>query len=459
MATPPPSLDRSHLRPGARIAVAVSGGADSVALFRRLVEERIDLGIVLSIAHVHHGIRGSAADADADFVAQLASRYDVPFHFRRVDVPAEMALRHQTLEEAARKLRYTFFEDLMGQGQAAAVATAHTLDDQAETVLFKLIRGAWTEGLSGIHPAVKAGAGWILRPFLETTRASIEAWLRSLNQSWREDASNLDLTHTRNRIRHELLPQLSTYNPEIARQLARMAAISADEEHYWQGELGRLLPSLLLAGKPVRGGGRANSTHPGEAIVALELERLKPLPAAVARRVLRAAARQLGASLGFDHTERLLALCDPTKQPVGDAGNKVALPRGIVAERTFRELRLVRGTHTESAAAAAPEYVFSIPGEVDAPEFGVSLRGEMANSGRLTGQPCAATLRRWKAGDQVTLRHSRSPKKVKEVLSRLRILGAEREFWPVVEFAGRIVWMRGVEVDAPEFVFVSRRLP
>jgi tRNA(Ile)-lysidine synthase len=437
----------------------VSGGADSVALFRRLIEERIELGIVLSIAHVHHGIRGSAADADADFVAQLAAGYDVPFHFRRVDVPAEMALHHESLEEAARKLRYAFFEELIAQGQAAAVATAHTLDDQAETVLLKLIRGAWTEGFSGIHPAVKAGAGWILRPFLETTRASIEAWLRSLNQSWREDASNLDLTHTRNRIRHELLPQLSTYNPEIARQLARMAAISADEEHYWQGELDRLLPSLLLPGKPVRGGGRANSTQPGAAIVALELERLKQLPAAVARRVLRAAARQLGVSLGFDHTERLLALCNRTKQPAGSAGNKVALPGGMVAERSFRELRLVRGAPSESPAAAAPEYVFSIPGEVDAPEFGVSLRGEMANSALQTGQACTAKLRRWKAGDQVTLRHSRSPKKVKEVLSRLRILGAEREFWPVVESAGRIVWMRGVEVDAPEFVFVARHFP
>jgi tRNA(Ile)-lysidine synthase len=435
----------------------VSGGADSVALFRRLVGERSALGVVLSVAHVHHGIRGSEADADADFVAKLAAVYDLPFHVQRVDVPSEKALRQETMEEAARRLRYAFFEDLITQGQVSAVATAHTLDDQAETVLFKLLRGAWTEGLSGIHHAIRTGDGWILRPFLEATRASIELWLRSLDQPWREDASNLDLGHTRNRIRHELLPQLSAFNPEIARQLARMAAISADEERYWQGELERLLPSLLLPGKPVRGGGRSNSTHPAEAIIAIELDRLRQLPPAVARRVLRAAARQVGARLNFDNTERLLALSGPTNRFSG-SGNKVTLPEGIVAERTLRELHLSRRAQSETPATRSQEYAFPIPGEVDAPEFGISVRGEMALSALETGQTCVATLRNWKAGDRVTLRHSRSPKKVKEILGRLGILGAEREFWPVVEAAGRIVWMRGVEVDAPEFVFVERRL-
>jgi tRNA(Ile)-lysidine synthase len=416
------------------------------------------LGIVLSAAHVHHGIRGSEADADADFVAELAAVYGVPFHVRRVDVPSEIALRRETLEEAARRLRYAFFEDLIAEGKVDAVATAHTLDDQAETVLFKLLRGAWTEGLSGIHRAVKTGEGWILRPFLETTRASIRPWLRSLKQPWREDTSNLDLAHTRNRIRHELLPQLSTFNPEIARQLARMAAISADEERYWQGELDRLLPSLLLPGKPVRGGGRSSSTHPAEATVAIELERLRQLPPAVARRLLRAAARQVGTRLDFDHTERLLALSGRTGRFAENRGSKVTLPDGIVAERTLRELRLSHRGQSKSPAPGTREYAFSIPGEVAAPEFGVSLRGEMAPSALQTGQTCVAILRNWKAEDRVTLRHSRSPKKVKEILGRLRISSPERDFWPVVEAAGRIVWMRGVDVDAPEFMFVERRL-
>src|ERR1700684_3452315 len=191
---PVPALTlRNHLiRPGQRIAVAVSGGADSVALLRRLLEERHKLGIVVSVVHVHHGIR-EAAEEDATFVAALAAAHDLPFYLHRTDAPAAAAALHGTLEEAARNLRYAFFRQLIADGLVDAVATAHTLDDQAETVLHKLLRGAWTEGLSGIHPVVPVEKGSILRPFLENTRAAIEEWLRQLKQPWREDASNQDL--------------------------------------------------------------------------------------------------------------------------------------------------------------------------------------------------------------------------------------------------------------------------
>jgi tRNA(Ile)-lysidine synthase len=464
MDAQPPVLSIHLFRPGQRIAVAVSGGADSVALLRRLIDERSALGIVLSVAHVHHGIRGLEADGDAAFAAELAAAYELPFHLGQVDVPAAVAQHGETLEEAARKLRYAYFEELMERERLAAVATAHTLDDQAETVLFKLVRGAWTEGLSGIHPVVQAGAGSILRPFLEATRSSIEAWLRSVNQSWREDATNLDLTHTRNRIRHQLLPQLSEFNPEIARQLSRLAAISAAEEQYWQIEMDRLLPSLLLPGKPIRGGGRSNSTRPEEATVAIELERLKQLPTAVGRRVLRAAVRQLGARLSFDQTERLMTMGTAGNGTGRATGTKVELPGGIVAERTLRELRLTRSAPGEGSipgggppeAAAVPEYPFAIPGEVNAPEFAVLLHGELVQSAAPSVEGCCATLRNWKAGDRVTLRHSRGPKKVTEILDRLRVHGTERSLWPVVEAEGRIVWMRGVEVDAPGFLFTAQ---
>ena len=445
MQAPSPALRSDFFHPGQRIAAAVSGGADSVALLRRLLEERSQLGVVLSVVHVHHGIRGREADADAAFVEELAGAFDLPFHLHRVDAPAAAAGNRETLEEAARNLRYGYFQELIKQGIAEAVVTAHTLDDQAETVLYKLLRGAWTEGLSGIHPLLPLEQGSILRPFLDTTRASIEEWLRELNQAWREDASNHDLAHTRNRIRHELLPLLCGFNPEIRRQLARMAEISAGEEHYWQGELTRLLPSLLLPGKPTRGGGRSTSTRPEQASVAMEIERLGRLHPAVSRRVLRAAARQLGARLNFDHTERLLALTRASNR-----SPQVELPGGVTAERTLRELRLTRS----APAPSAQEYRFSIPGEIDASQYGLTLRAELARGGEV----CSATLRNWKAADRVQLPHSRSPKKVAEVLDRLHVGGADRKSWPVVEAAGKIVWMRGVEVDAPEFVFASRPL-
>jgi len=227
MSAAPPILRNNLFRPGQRIAVAVSGGADSVALLRRLLEERPKLGIVVSAVHVHHRIREAAED-DAAFVAGLAAAHDLPFYLHRTDAPAAAATLHETLEEAARNLRYGFFRQLIADGQVDAVATAHTLDDQAETVLHKLLRGAWTEGLSGIHPVLAAEPGSILRPFLDNSHETLEAWLLSLPQPWREDASNRDLAHTRNRIRWQLLPLLRTFNPQIAGQLARLASISAD---------------------------------------------------------------------------------------------------------------------------------------------------------------------------------------------------------------------------------------
>jgi tRNA(Ile)-lysidine synthase len=448
MYTPPPvRTDIFHA--GQRVTVAVSGGADSVALLRRLLEECNRIGIVLSVAHVHHGMRGDEADADAAFVAGLAAQFDLPFYLHRVDVPARAAAAGETLEEAARRLRYSFFESLVAQGHTQAIATGHTLDDQAETVLHRFLRGAWTEGLSGIYPVVTLRQGRILRPFLETPRAQIEAWLGEIGQSWREDLSNRDPAFTRNRIRHELLPLLKSFNPEIARQLSRLAAMAADEEHYWEQELHRLLPSLLLPGKPVRGGGRASSTHPGETTVAIERVHLQQLHPAAARRVLREAARQLGVRLSFDHTHRLLALSNPAER---SHTSKLQMPGGLVAERSLREIRLTRKTGQDTHPAAVQEYGFSIPGEISATELEVFLRAELAH-GQDSLAPRCAILRTWRAGDRVRLRHARSAKKVKEVLDILRVTGEERERWPVVEVEGRIVWMRGVEVEAPEFLF------
>src|SRR5215469_15975933 len=128
-----PPIDRRLLRPGMRIAVAVSGGADSVALLRRLIEIAPEIGLVLSVAHVHHGIRGAEAELDAEFVSGLAVKYGLTLHRRDVDTPASARENRETIEEAARNLRYAWFRELMEQGEADVVATAHTLDDQAET--------------------------------------------------------------------------------------------------------------------------------------------------------------------------------------------------------------------------------------------------------------------------------------------------------------------------------------
>jgi tRNA(Ile)-lysidine synthase len=353
-------FDRSNIKPGDRLSVAISGGADSVALLLTLhaanSTTRDSLGVGLSAVHINHQLRGEESDADQRFVEDLCIALDIPLHLHHADVPARLAKTRadgdpETIEEAARNARYDFFTTLLTSGHADAVLTAHTLDDQAETVLMKLLRGAWTEGLSAIHPIVSLQKGKILRPFLNTRRSDIEAFLKSANQPWREDSTNTDIAFTRNKIRHELLPQLRAYNPSLDQTLANLAELAREEEARWQTDLSKILPQLLLPGKPVRGGGRAVSTAPGQSqsAVSIELDRLRTLDPALRRRVLRAAARQLGFRLSFDETARLLALCGFGPYPTVGAptvaartGAALELANGLRADRSPRELRLFR---------------------------------------------------------------------------------------------------------------------
>ncbi|MBB5059039.1 tRNA(Ile)-lysidine synthase [Granulicella aggregans] len=347
-------FSREYLRPGDRLCAAVSGGADSVALLLALHaanrQPKESLGVVLSAVHVHHNLRGAEADADAAFVADLCTRLEVSLHRIDADAPAHIEATGESMEEAARNLRYAAFHSLLATNQADAILTAHTLDDQAETVLMKLLRGAWTDGLSAIHPVLipeKPKTGRIIRPLLATRRSQIETYLRDLNQPWREDSSNADTHHTRNRVRHELMPLLRTFNPNLDQALANIAELARDEESRWQSEIARLLPQLLLPGKPVRGGGRSVSTNPANSALSIEIERLRSLDPALRRRVLRAAARQLGARLSFEETARLLALCGLQRHPTVTSRNGaiLQLSNHLRAERSIRELRLSRDLH------------------------------------------------------------------------------------------------------------------
>jgi tRNA(Ile)-lysidine synthase len=432
-ALPVLPVETGIFKPGLRLAVGVSGGADSVALLRALAERAGELGLVLHVAHLQHGLRGAEADGDLEFVRGLAARLGLPFHEERVDTGREASAASESIETAARRLRYAWFRRLLGSGEVDAVATAHTLDDQAETVLGKFLRGAWTEGLSGIHPAVEFSEGPILRPLLGATRAQVEAYLKAAGQGWREDSSNRDSAFTRNRIRHELLPLLEGWNPRLREHLAQMAALARDEEAWWQDEMARLAPQLVLPGRPVRGGGRAAGDGLG-----LEVTRLAALVPAAQRRLLRYAAEQLGAAPDFAATEALRTLA-----LTGRAGQRCELAQGVRAERTPRELRLSVGA-AGSGDETVPEYTGMVPGEIVAPAFGLRLRIEVATLG---GAALEATLRNWRAGDRVRLRYSGGPRKVKEVLERMRVTGSDRALWPVLEIGGRIVWMKGVELD------------
>src|SRR5580658_6260405 len=344
------TIARSLMSAGDRVCVAVSGGADSVALLLALAEanrEKEALGVVLSAVHVHHGLRGAEADADEGFVLNLCEQLGVPLVMERVDVAARQESEREGMEEAARELRYQVFWELMKSGRVDAVATAHTLDDQAETVMMKLLRGAWTEGIGGVAPVIEnkgqEGRGRIVRPMLGVRREDVEAYLRNRGQAWREDTTNGDVSLTRNRLRLELVPLLRGFNPGIDLALARLAEIARDEEAFWQAEVARLLPQVLLPGRPVRGGGRAVSTVTGNSSCAVEVERLRTMAPALRRRVIRAAARSIGCRISADETAKLLALAGlgQVHPPVAArSGVRLELAGRLRAERTAREIQL-----------------------------------------------------------------------------------------------------------------------
>ena len=434
---------QSLIRPGDRVSVAVSGGADSVALLRLLCELRSELGIVLSVAHFNHQLRGAESDADKRFVAELAARHKLQFHCGRGDVRSIAGEKHLSLEAAARHCRYDFFRALVVDGNANRIATAHTLDDQAETVLLRIVRGAGTRGLAGIYPCVaieptstSAQAATIVRPLLGIRREELKAYLTSIDQLWREDPSNRDLRHARNRVRHGILPRLErNLNPAARKALAEAAEIARAEEQYWDHEVSRELPAVWNHEERRL---RIDDNHRGNT------ERLAEFPLAMQRRLVRAAAESLGIRLEFRQVEEILGLC------VAELGSSTGLPGGWVVSRGRESLRF----DTAEDNPCDYEYKLQLPGRIELPELSSRLealvvrpsssqgynREHLLSSGLLGKQ---LTIRNWRPGDRFWPAHTKAAKKVKELLAEKHITGSERKLWPVIVAEGEIIWMRG----------------
>jgi tRNA(Ile)-lysidine synthase len=446
--------EHSLVKPGDRIGIAVSGGADSVALFRLMLALREELGIVLSVLHFNHLIRGADADADEAFVLQLAAVNSIETHTARGDAPEHARKTGVSLETAARELRYAFFRERIKAGEIDRAATAHTLDDQAETVLMRLIRGAGTRGLSGIFSAKEDGS--ILRPLLSVARADIETYLKSIDQDWREDRTNQEKKHLRNRIRHELLPALVRhFNPAIKNVLSRTAEIARAEEEFWSEQTASLLPLVQLAGKPTRGGGRDTSGVPS---LGLSVEALLKQPLALRRRLVRASAESLGIELDADHVEEVLAL-------IKGKGKAVKLPGAWGVTRSFRELQFEKPGFEKpgfekSAKRDISTYSFHlpVPGSVLIQEINTMVHARLEprgpseegyNSETIPGELLISndtlqilTVRSWRPGDRFWPAHTRSEKKVKDLLQEMKVPQARRGAWPVVEAGETLVWIQ-----------------
>ena len=263
----------------ARLIVAVSGGADSVALLHLLARLRTAWRLTLHVAHLDHGLRPDAS-RDAAFVQSLADRSQLPVTMERRDVAAECRRAGWSLEDGARRIRYQFLAEVARHQSASCVALAHTADDQAETVLMRLVRGTGLLGLGAMPSKRPLGDGWIVRPLLEVWRKDILAYVQDAELTYCEDPSNQDRRFVRNRIRHELLPLLARhYNPNIKGALTQLAEQSRWDYAYLQDAAGRQWR-------------RTARVHP-PAQIAMRIEVFWHQPKAIQRQLVRRAIQQL----------------------------------------------------------------------------------------------------------------------------------------------------------------------
>jgi len=436
------------IQPGDAVAAAVSGGADSLALLELLARLRERLGITLAVAHLDHRLRGAESEGDARFVEQIAARHHLPFFHQAQDVAAEARRQGANLEATARALRYSFLRELVQSGRVSKVATGHTADDQAETVLARMVRGAGTRGLAGIYPLVD---GWLVRPLLELRRAELRAWLTEQGLSWREDSSNRDLRLSRNRLRGAVLPLLEQFNPRLVEQLAATAEIARDEEDYWNRRVSELLEHVGVQrskGPRVQG-----STEGGQAsVLKLHLPRFVQLHRAEQRRLLRAALAQAGCTGAIDiaQVESLRRLATS-----GTSGQSL-LFSGLRAVRVFNSLELRRGRADRpddyefqvgvpgvcAIPATGTRLLFDLVGR-EACQTGYNIEEELLDFGRVR---TPLVVRNWRAGDVFESPSGQGVKKIKTLLLRRRVPAEERSGWPVVVSGRDVVWVRGFPV-------------
>jgi tRNA(Ile)-lysidine synthase len=418
------------LRPGYRVVVAVSGGPDSVCLFHLLRELAPRLGVIIDgIAHLNHKLRGEASEEDECFVAALAAQFNVPFYLEKEHV----ADAGGNLEQSARRARQAFFERLIREGAGDCVATGHTRDDQAETVLFRILRGSGLSGLAGILPVTREG---LIRPLLEVTRAEVKEFLRARGIAWREDETNLEPRFARNRIRNQLLPQLAReWNPHIREALAHLADLAGEEERWWSREVSRLAADLL----------RESLLRESYGGIEVQAPALAALPRAAARRLIR----HVAGKVEFEHVERVLDLA------LAQAGEgRLELP-GRVVIRSFDWLRFEDPNKPSRPAPVRVEapgrYAWAGGNTEVCFEVSESKRRRVGCASLKLSErriPASLELRGWRAGDHYRpVGHSRD-QKIKDLFQQARVPSWRRDSWPIVCSGSKILWVRDFGASA-----------
>ena len=463
----------SMVRPGDRIGMGVSGGADSVAMLRIFAELRARLGMAVLVLHFHHQLRGTEADEDERFVKAMAMDFDLEFESGRADVAGEARLHGWNVEDAARRMRYRFFTSVAEARDLNRVAVAHTANDQAETVLSHLLRGTGLTGLAGIYPA----AGLIIRPLLEVGRDELREFLSERKQPWREDATNQDTSRMRARIRHQLIPLLlRDFDPAAVTRLSRLAKHAREDETFWRrlegerflalairesgstislsiADLLSPLPQLI----PEDSGARVNHPSPSAPTLALT------------RRLVRRIFAELRGSreqLTSRHVDSVLDLAIQSQSSA-----RIDLP-GVCVERIFDRLCFTNVSAAPEATRGAGKmrqnrdfaYTVLQPRRRESASIVVTEIHRRFNLKKVDWPPAQSdtvvgwgaldfdrvqwplVLRNWRPGDSYRPHGSRRVRKLKQLLLESRVPRSARGGWPVLTSDGKVIWAHGYPV-------------
>jgi len=408
-----------------------------MALLHARWDMRRESRLALVVAYLDHGLRSEAA-AEQSFVRQTAAVLGLPFVTARADVRALREKMHLPLQEAAREARYGFFLKAACEFSAEKIALGHTADDQAESVLMRLLRGSGTRGLAGIPPKRDER---IIRPLIEVWRREVESFLRERNIPFREDASNRSLHFLRNRIRHELVPLLETYNPRIRQILLQTAERFRLEEEYWQR---LILEKISSLGRNQEAGG-----------VSLDIPRLAELPVPFRLRIFRRAVETiLGHQRGFSfpHFQAVESLW---QNPAPH--KKIRLPHGITISKSYGELSFSLG----EKEPAVFEYTVCQPGILEIPEIRREMRfsirdkageeafGDSPGKVLLEGDHLQfpLTVRSFRAGDRFQPLGMEGEKKVKDFFIDQKIPLTQRREIPLLFFQNQLLWIAGLRLD------------
>jgi tRNA(Ile)-lysidine synthase len=424
---------RGLLRPGDTVVVAVSGGADSVALAHLLADLRSEYDLTLHVAHLNHQLREEAAQ-DAEFVRALASELGLPVVISAVDIRALAAAEKRSLEEAGRQARYALCARVATATGASRVATAHTCDDQIETVAMRLLQGAAWGALAGIPVARPLGPVTVVRPLFEATRAQILEYLHTRRLPWRQDSTNRDQRFLRNWVRLTWLPSLDGRVPQGRRLLWEVGTLAREADQLLQTAADR-----MLAVAP-----RTRQT------ITFSLATLRKIPPNLRRRVMRLAVREINGTELPPHDVSVLEARDVV---LGRVGEETRVARCVV-RRGYDSVEV-----TVAPPAAIRAYGMPVPGRVDASDFGVVVTADVLERSSLPAAVpgraetvyldartvgSSVTVRPWRSGDRFSPLGLRGSKKVHDILIDGKVPRWLRSRVPLVTDADdRILWIVG----------------